>query len=117
VRFYARAGTVATGVALGVPLVVVAGDEVPVTLALAFAVGVPLGVLALCGATVGTALAGRTGRREAALLGTVAPVVGLVLAHAAPTGAVWTAPAGATFTAFAALGGGWSVLRRRTSEW
>jgi hypothetical protein len=110
-RFYVRNGALATGVGLGVPLAVV-GNTLPATLVLAFVAGVPLGVLGLCGATVGTAVAGRTGWRAATLLGTVAPVVGVVLAHAAPTGPVWTASAGATFTGLAAVGGGWSMLDR-----
>jgi hypothetical protein len=115
VRFYAEAGVLATAVALGVPLAVVTGSgaALPGTLALAFVAGLPLGVLALCGATVGTALARETGWRGAPLLGSVAPVVGIVLAHAAPTGPVWTASAGATFTALAVAGGGWSMVGRR----
>jgi hypothetical protein len=113
-RFYARNGALATGVALGVPLAVV-DDTLPATLVLAFVAGVPLGVLGLCGATVGVAVAGRTGWRAAMLLGTVAPVVGIVLAHAVPTGPVWTASAGATFTGLAAVGGGWSLLDRDES--
>jgi hypothetical protein len=60
----------------------------------------------------GTTLAGRTGWRVATLLGTIAPAVGLLLAHTAPTGAVWTASAGATFTALALAGWGWSRLQR-----
>lgn len=114
VRFYAEAGVLATVVALGVPLAVVTGSGtgLPGTLALAFVAGVPLGVLALCGATVGNVLARETEWRVATLLGTVAPVAGLLLAHAAPTGPVWTTSAGATFTALALVGGGWSFLGR-----
>jgi hypothetical protein len=112
VRFYAEAGVLATIAALGVPLAVVTGSgtDLPGTLALAFVAGLPLGVLALCGAVVGTALERQREWRGATLLGTVPPVVGVVLAHAAPTGPVWTASAGATFTALALVGGGWSVL-------
>jgi hypothetical protein len=114
VRFYAEAGVIATAVALGVPLAVVTGSgtALPGTLALAFVAGLPLGVLALCGATVGTALARERGWRGATLLGSVAPLVGVVLAHVAPTGPVWTASAGATFTALAVVGGGWSMVGR-----
>jgi hypothetical protein len=113
VRFHATSGAAATLVALGPPLVVVLGDGLPpATLLVAFVAGLPLGVLALAGATVGTALAGRTGWRAATLLGTVAPAAGLLLAHTAPTGAVWTASAGATFTALALVGWGWSRLQR-----
>lgn len=105
-RFYATTG------ALGVPLAVVTvgGGAFPATLALAFVAGLPLGVLALCGATVGTALAGQRGWGPLVLLGTIPPVAGVVVAHAVPTGAVWTATAGATFTALALVGGGWSTL-------
>jgi hypothetical protein len=114
VRFYAEAGVLATVVALGVPLaiVTVSGTGLPGTLALAFVAGLPLGVLALCGATVGATLTRERGWRWPTLLGSVAPVVGIVLAHTAPTGPVWTASAGATFTALALVGGGWSVLGR-----
>lgn len=117
VRFHAEAGVLATVVALGVPLAVVTGSGtgLPGTLALAFVAGLPLGVLALCGATVGNALARETGWRAATLLGTAAPAAGLLLAHVAPTGPVWTASAGATFTAFALIGGGWSFLGRERS--
>lgn len=115
VRFYGETGVGATAVALGIPLGVVTATNggLPAGLALAFVAGLPIGMVALCGATVGTALAGATGHRAATLLGTVAPVVGLVLAHVAPTGPVWTATAGATFTGLALLGGGWSVLDSR----
>ncbi|WP_136592431.1 hypothetical protein [Salinigranum halophilum] len=125
VRFYAEAGVLATVVALGVPLAVVTGSGtgLPGTLALAFVAGLPLGVLALCGATVGATLTRERGWRWPTLtrergwrwptlLGSVAPVVGIVLAHTAPTGPVWTASAGATFTALALVGGGWSFLGR-----
>ncbi|WP_136600546.1 hypothetical protein [Salinigranum halophilum] len=114
VRFYAEAGVIATVVALGVPLAVVTGSGtgLPGTLALAFVAGLPLGVLALCGATVGATLTRERGWRWPTLLGSVAPVVGIVLAHTAPTGPVWTASAGATFTALALVGGGWSFLGR-----
>lgn len=114
VRFYAEAAILATVVGLGVPLAVVTGDgaEVPGTLALAFVAGLPLGVLALCGATVGNALAARTDRRFFTVLGTVAPAVGLFLVYTSPTGPVWAASAGATFTALALVGGGWSMLGR-----
>jgi hypothetical protein len=84
----------------------------PLGLFLAFVAGLPLGVLALCGATVGTALEGARGWRSARLLGTLGPVAGLVVAHVAPTGPVWTAPAGATFVAAAFVGGGWTLASR-----
>jgi hypothetical protein len=118
VQFYAEAAILATVVGLGVPMAVVTGRgaEVSGTLALAFVAGLPLGVLALCGATVGNALAAWTDRRLFTLLGTVAPAVGIVLAYTAPTGPVWTASAGATFTALALLGGGWSMLGRDRAQ-
>jgi hypothetical protein len=114
-RVHARAGAAATGVALGAPLaaaavgppLAAAGGPLPPALAAAFVAGLPLGVLALCGATVGTALAARTGLGSAALLGTVGPVAGLLVAHAAPTGPVWAATAGATALALGAVVGGW----------
>lgn len=112
-RLSAEASVLATGVALGVPLIIVSGDAFPVTLLLAFVAGLPVGVLALCGAVVGGALATRTEWPGTTLLGTAGPVAGVVLAHAAPTGPVWTVSAGATFTALALVGGGWSALRRR----
>lgn len=102
-------GLLATVVALGIPLILLT-DGLPATLAFTFVAGLPLGVLALGGATAGTALAAERGWQGPALLGTVAPVVGLLLAHAAPTGPVWTASLGATFTSLALLGGGWSLL-------
>ncbi|WP_318567714.1 hypothetical protein [Salinigranum marinum] len=112
VRFYAATGAVATAFALGPPLAVVVGvGPLPAGLLLAFVAGLPVGVLALCGATVGTALRAKTGWRSAALLGTAGPVVGLVLAHAAPTGPVWTVTAGTVFVAAALVGGGWTLVR------
>jgi hypothetical protein len=110
VRLSAGAAALATAIALGVPLVAVSGSAFPVALLVAFVAGLPLGLLALCGATVGTALAVRMGWRGATLLGTVGPVAGVVLVHAVPTGPVWTVSAGATFVGAAAVGGGWSVL-------
>lgn len=83
----------------------------PAGLFLALVAGLPVGVLALCGATVGTALRAKTGWRSAALLGTAGPAVGLVLAHAAPTGPVRTGPAGAAFVTAALVGGGWTLVR------
>ena len=116
IRVAAEGGLLATGVALGVPVAVVvtgeAGGAVPLTLLVAFVAGLPLGVVALGGATVGAALAARTGWRGAGLLGTVGPAAGVVFAHVAPTGPVWTVSLGATFVGMAALGGGWSMLVR-----
>jgi hypothetical protein len=110
IRFYATAGMAATVVALGVPLAVGGAGVLPLGLLLAFVTGLPLGVLALCGATVGTALEGARGWRSARLLGTLGPVAGLVLAHAAPTGPVWMITAGASFLAAALAGGGWTLV-------
>lgn len=116
VRFYAASGAVATALALGPSLAVVVGSgPLPAGLFLAFVAGVPVGVLALCGATVGTALRAKTGVRSAALLGTAGPAVGVVLAHAAPTGPVWTVPAGTVFVAAALVGGGWTLVREPRS--
>jgi hypothetical protein len=115
VHLCARAGVLATGIALGVPLAAVGGGALPLTLLVAFVAGLPLGVLGLCGATVGTALAARRGWRGATLLGAVGPIAGVLLAHAVPTGPVWTVSAGATFVGVAAVGGGWSLFARNQS--
>jgi hypothetical protein len=117
VRFYAEAAILATAVGLGGPLAVITvnGAEVSGTLALAFVAGLPLGMLALCGATVGNALAARTDKRFFTFAGTVAPAIGLLLVYTSPTGPVWTASAGATFTALALVGGCWSMLGRDSS--